>query len=142
MGPEGAIDSRGKPHDDRTKRGMPSKLPMSDLASGLRRPDGGSMEEMEQFQAVRELFTDGELRRRLDEAKSKEEAVGVLVLAGSTKKVDFSAEVLNRISEVFASPRVERPMDKDLDDVAGMMADTHVHMSCCTDCPSSGALCC
>lgn len=99
---------------------------------------------MDEFAQIRELFQDAGLRSRLDEARSPEEAVGVLVLAGSAGSVDFSAEAVSRIAEVFAGPKVAGPGRDDLSQVAGArrMAETHVHMSCCTDCPSSAALCC
>ena len=101
------------------------------------------MEEMQTFAPIRELFQDSALRERLEKAKSQDEALGILVSAGARNNVDFSADGLRRLVEVFGSPERKPPHDKDLGDVSPeMMASTHVHMSCCTDCPVSGALCC
>jgi hypothetical protein len=100
-----------------------------------------AVEEGQTFAPIRELFQDRSLRDRLEKAKSEEEALGILVSAGARNNVDFSAEGLQRLVEVFGTP--ERKPPKDVGDMPGeMRADTHVHMSCCTDCPPSGALCC
>ena len=101
------------------------------------------MQNEEALAPIRELFQDADLRERLDRAKSEEEALGVLVATGARNDVSFTADSLRRLVEIFASPRRKPPKDGELDDVSGeRMRGTHGHMSCCTECPSSSALCC
>lgn len=103
------------------------------------------MEEMQTFAQIRELFQDEDLRKRLMKAESRsdEEVLGLLVTAGAQKDVDFSADSLRRLIEVFGSPERKPPTDKELGEVpTDMMAGTHNHMSCCSDCPHTGSLCC
>jgi hypothetical protein len=92
------------------------------------------------------LFQDSGLRKRLQSARSQDEALGLVVGAGAVKGLTFTAEDLKRLISVFASPPRKDLSDAELKAVAGgarMMADgTHIHMSCCTDCPKSAALCC
>jgi hypothetical protein len=97
---------------------------------------------METLAPIRELFQDEDLRIRLSKAHSEDEALGLLVAAGAAKEVSFSADSVRRLIDVFASPVIRGPSDKDLKDASGqMMAGTHIHMSCCTDCPPGGGLC-
>ena len=97
----------------------------------------------EEIERIRELFQDPYLRARLQEASSIDEAIGVVVVAGQSREISFDAETLGRLIDVFGSPKVKGPDRSELQFVNGrMMMDTHVHMSCCTDCPNSAALCC
>lgn len=101
---------------------------------------------MESLAQVRELFQDDELVARIVGARTQEEALGVIVTAGAARKVDFTADSLQRLIEIHASPKATLPTLAELVDVSGSglrrAEGTHVHMSCCTDCPSSAALCC
>ena len=97
---------------------------------------------MESLQPIRDLFQDPDLRARLEKARSPEEAIGLVVTAGAARQVDFSADSLSKLIEVHASPARQQPSHAELTEVSGyMMGGTHVHMSCCTDCPSGGGLC-
>jgi hypothetical protein len=98
---------------------------------------------VEELEPIRDLFQDPDLRSRLGKAHSEEEALGLLVSVGAVKDVSFSADSLKRLIGVLSSPDRRGPDDTDLTQVSGQrMADTHVHMSCCTDCPGSAGLCC
>jgi len=97
----------------------------------------------EDIERIRELFQDPYVRARLQEADSIDEALGVVVVAGSANRVSFDADTVGRLVDVFSAPKMKGPDPSELKWAGGrMMAGTHVHMSCCTDCPSSAALCC
>lgn len=100
---------------------------------------------MESLEKIRDLFQDEELRARVLSARTQEEALGVVVMAGARREIDFTADSLQRLVEVHAGPRTI-PTLSELVEVSGAglrrAEGTHVHMSCCTDCPSSAALCC
>lgn len=97
---------------------------------------------MEALQQIRELFQDSNLRKRLETTRSQEQALGLVVGAGAAKGVSFSAENLSKLIGVLSSPARKELSDAELGAVAGLRADTHIHMSCCTECPNSAALCC
>lgn len=101
---------------------------------------------MASLEQIRELFQDEELRMRVRSSRTQEEALGVVVTAGAQRKVDFNAEALHRLIEIHATPPRKLPNLEELLDVSGSdlrrAEGTHVHMSCCTDCPASAALCC
>ena len=104
----------------------------------------GGLVETDELAPIRDLFQDEALRKQLVEASSQEEALGVLVTAGARQDVAFSADSLRRLIDIFASPPRKPPTDRELKDVSGgrfSAAGTHVHMSCCTDCPNGGGLC-
>jgi hypothetical protein len=99
--------------------------------------------EARDLEQVRELFQDSYVRARLQDTPSVDEAIGVVVAAGAARDVSLDSEVVRRLIDVFGSPKVKGPDREELKWVGGRMAaDTHVHMSCCTECPSSNALCC
>ena len=98
---------------------------------------------MENLEQIRNLFQHAGFRSRLEKAQSNEEALGIVVTAGAAKQISFSPDSVNRLMGVFSSPREKEPHDKELKGPSGQrMAETHSHMSCCTDCPGSAALCC
>ena len=97
---------------------------------------------MDTLQQIRDLFQDASLRERLDKTKSQDEALGIVVAAGAAKQVTFSPENVNKLIGVFSSPATKKPTGAELGQVSGQrMADTHSHMSCCTDCPVGNGLC-
>lgn len=104
------------------------------------------MKSSKSLEQIRDLFQDEGLRARVMAARTKEEALGVIVTAGAESNVDFSADSLQRLIEIHGTPPPEvMPSLADLVDVSGsglrMAEGTHVHMSCCTECPTGEGLC-
>jgi hypothetical protein len=104
---------------------------------------GGKVQK-ETLAEVRGLFQDDYLRIRLQEASSVDEALGVLAAAGAAKQISFDPDTLDRLINIFGSPKLPGPTPDEVKWVGGnmRMRDTHGHMSCCTECPSSNGLCC
>jgi hypothetical protein len=83
---------------------------------------------------IRDLLQTAQTREKLRSASTHAEAVEVLTRAGAAR--GLTAESVSRaLDGLSASPR-ELTEEELLGVSGGMAGDTHVHMSCCNDCPT------
>jgi predicted ribosomally synthesized peptide with nif11-like leader len=96
------------------------------------------------LEQIRGLFGDARLKSQLSKARSEDEALGLVVRAAASKGFSFTSAELGKLINVLTSPSDRELSHAELSAVAGGLRsqyDTHVHMSCCTDCPPTNGLC-
>jgi hypothetical protein len=94
------------------------------------------------LQQIKDLLQDPSLKGKLQAAASRAEAIKLLLAAGADKGYRFTVDsVAGFLVALQSGPSRELSEQELLGVSGGRMADTHVHMSCCTDCDVGGGQC-
>ena len=85
---------------------------------------------------IKDLLQNAQIRDKLRGASTHAEAVEVLTRASAARGYGLTAEgVARALDGLSAGPR-ELTEEELLGVSGGRGGDTHVHMSCCNDCPT------
>jgi hypothetical protein len=94
------------------------------------------------LQQIKNLLRDPSVKGKLQAAASRTEAIKLLLAAGADKGYQFTADtVAGFLAALQSGPSRELSEQELLGVSGGRMADTHVHMSCCGDCPPTEGVC-
>ncbi|MFN6514133.1 MAG: Nif11-like leader peptide family natural product precursor [Nostoc sp. CreGUA01] len=85
---------------------------------------------------IKELLQNAKLQQQLKAAANQAEAIKVLAIASAEKGYNFTTEAISQMLTELISVESDELSEEELLGVSGGAAGSHVHMSCCNDCPT------
>ncbi|MBH8561770.1 Nif11-like leader peptide family natural product precursor [Nostoc sp. CENA67] len=86
---------------------------------------------------IKELLQNAQLQQQVKAATNQAEAIKVLAIASAEKGYNFTLEAISQMLTDLLCVESDELSEEELLGVSGGAAgDTHVHMSCCNDCPT------
>ncbi|MBH8561769.1 Nif11-like leader peptide family RiPP precursor [Nostoc sp. CENA67] len=86
---------------------------------------------------IKELLQNTQLQQQVKAATNQAEAIKLLAIASAEKGYNFTVEAISQIlAELTFVDSYELSEEELLSVSGGAAGDTHVHMSCCNDCPT------
>ena len=85
---------------------------------------------------IKELLQNAQLQQQVRAAANQAEAIKVLAIASAEKGYNFTVEAISQMLAELTSVTSDELSEEELLGVSGGAAGTHIHMSCCNDCPT------
>jgi predicted ribosomally synthesized peptide with nif11-like leader len=85
---------------------------------------------------IKELLQNAQLQEQVKAAANQAEAIKVLAIASAEKGYNFTVEAITEMLAELTSVTSDELSEEELLGVSGGAAGTHIHMSCCNDCPT------
>jgi predicted ribosomally synthesized peptide with nif11-like leader len=85
---------------------------------------------------IKELLQNAQLQEQVKAAANQAEAIKVLAIASAEKGYNFTVEAISQMLAELTSVASDELSEEELLGVSGGAAGTHIHMSCCNDCPT------
>ncbi|ACC83385.1 hypothetical protein [Nostoc punctiforme] len=86
---------------------------------------------------IKELLQNAQLQQQVKTAANQAEAIKVLAIASADKGYNFTVEAISQMLAELTSVASDELSEEELLSVSGgAVSESHVHMSCCNDCPT------